>query len=180
MLLGSWLGGGKGKLTEKSLVLGPGCALLIGLGLWLWWPITPGLSLRLQVGGAFMPPQPGYLLWGAGMFLLCWVTTRPAAGAAGFVPLRVFGRYPLVGYGLHLAFIQLMRYRFGKFFFTRWQFFLILALWLGALYLLLVGIAHCTGWVRSNKRFCFQLKWLARLNAGAMVCRQVRKRESWP
>ena len=151
MLLGSWIE--HQRIQQDAGNPGAGFGLVgtafIGLGLKLWWPIQPGLVVRLQVGGAFMPPPLGYLLWGTGTFLALLYLSWPVRGAVYLAPLRRFGRYPLLGYGFHLLVIQGIRYRFGKFFLNRWQFLLLFSLWLAVLYVVLGLVNRWQGEVRA-------------------------------
>jgi uncharacterized membrane protein len=86
--------------------LAGGSAVLIVGGLLLWWPIPSGLPLRLQYGGIFMPPGPGYLMTSLGLVAgLFWLLQRIVL--YGFFNLiGEIGKSSLLFYILHLTLIK--------------------------------------------------------------------------
>ena len=82
-------------------------ALALGASLALGWPdASARVQARLFAGGAFMPPDAGYLLasMGAAFVLLVMLDAVPPSRALG--PLRVLGRYPLFLYLAHFPVVK--------------------------------------------------------------------------
>ncbi len=91
-----------------------GSAMLIVLGLVVWWPVPSGLPLRLQYGGIFMPPGPGYLITSLGLVTgLFWLiqkfTLYRSLNLIGEI-----GKSSLLFYILHLTLIKYLIPHFGS------------------------------------------------------------------
>lgn len=93
--------------TDRGL-LGVGM-LALGNSLVLGWPdASVRVEARLIAGGAFMPPDAGYLLASIGAALLLLVVLDTLAPSAILAPLRVVGRHPLFIYVVHFPLVKVM------------------------------------------------------------------------
>ena len=80
--------------------------VLTGVGLFLWWPVWPGLDIRLQYGGIFMPPEPGYLIASLGLTLLLFWVLDAWSRKDTLRVVSAIGRSSLFFYVMHLVLIK--------------------------------------------------------------------------
>ena len=86
-----------------ALALG---ALCLAAGLMLGWPDASGRSvLRLNAGGAFMPPDAGYMLSSTGAMLLLLALCDRLPQSRLRYPLHLLGTVPLFLYMAHYPLI---------------------------------------------------------------------------
>lgn len=83
-------------------------ALALSGSLFLGWPdASARIEARLFAGGAFMPPDAGYLLASVGAVLALVTVLDALPPAAALGPVRLLGRHPLFLYVTHFPAVKL-------------------------------------------------------------------------
>lgn len=92
----------------EGLLVATGSLCLVA-GLLLGWPDAGTRSiLRLNAGGAFMPPDLGYMLSSIGLLLMLMSACDHLGLRRLSLPLRLLGRAPLFLYVVHFAVVNLV------------------------------------------------------------------------
>ncbi|MCA9618300.1 MAG: DUF1624 domain-containing protein [Myxococcales bacterium] len=96
-------------LHRPDRLLGGLGAASLTAGLLLGWPDSAArIEARLRVGGAFMPPDAGYLLVSVGLVGLALVTLDALPHLAALRPIELLGNHPLLVYVGHFPLVKIV------------------------------------------------------------------------